>query len=385
MDRWNRENKNRSMAGRKTRMPKTKLTTKAFGIEPGRMPYQLRQARYYDLGVDCAAWASDHFARSGRSLDLLDIGPYDGVTRMYTEVHPGGEHVRYHGVDLFPKGEQFVYKHESWTFHRLNLEQGLPGLETDRYDVVVCEQVLEHLRKPEVVLADAGYGTDTQFRTSLTALELPYVLGIMSTVTVWKPGQQPPAAPRGKGRGRPPKLLRRGPNHAPRAVKDLARSLPVTAWQTVSWRPGVKKRLRSRFAAVQVRPDHRDYWRTAPYPEEWLLIEWPRSEPEPTKYWLSTLPADIALRELVRLAKHRWIIERDYEELKQELGLSHFEGRGWRGFHHHAILCLAAYGFLVAERNRFSPSARAGQLDLSASPLPPAFQPRGRPARLRTA
>ncbi len=140
----------------------------------------------------------------------------------------------------------------------------------------------------------------------------------------------------------------------------------------------MKKRLRSRFAAARVRPAHRDYRRTEPYPEEWLLMEWPAQEPEPIQYWLSTLPATTPLRELVRLAKHRWIIERDYEELKQELGLSHFEGRGWRGFHHYATLCLAAYGFLVAERNRFSPAARAGQLDLSAPLIPPAFQPPGR-------
>jgi len=86
-----------------------------------------------------------------------------------------------------------------------------------------------------------------------------------------------------------------------------------------------------------------------------LLIEWPTEESEPTKYWLATLPADSKLAALVKLAKHRWIIERDYEELKQELGLGHYEGRGWRGFHHHATLCIAAYGFLVAERSRFSP------------------------------
>ena len=114
-----------------------------------------------------------------------------------------------------------------------------------------------------------------------------------------------------------------------------------------------------------------------PYPVEWLLIEWPKGEAEPTKYWLSTLPEDISLKELVRIAKHRWIIERDYQELKQELGLGHYEGRGWRGFHHHATLCIAAYGFLVAERNRFSPSARAGALGLSAPELPPDVRPRG--------
>jgi len=120
--------------------------------------------------------------------------------------------------------------------------------------------------------------------------------------------------------------------------------LPATTWGKGYWREGVKKKLRSRFAAVRVRSAHRDYWRREPHPEEWLLIEWPAQEKEPTKCWLSTLPAETKLKALVRLAKHRWIMERDYEELKQELGLGHYEGRGWRGFHHHATLCIAAYG-----------------------------------------
>ena len=113
--------------------------------------------------------------------------------------------------------------------------------------------------------------------------------------------------------------------------------------------------MRSRFAAVRVRVAHRDYWRNEPHPEQWLLIEWPATEKEPTKYWLSNLPASIGLRKLVAIAKLRWRIERDYEELKQELGLGHFEGRNWRGFHHHATLSIAAYGFLVLERMPFSP------------------------------
>jgi SRSO17 transposase len=143
--------------------------------------------------------------------------------------------------------------------------------------------------------------------------------------------------------------------------------------------------LRSRFAAVRVRPAHRDYERAEPYAEEWLLIEWPRSEPEPTKYWLATLAPATQMKALVKMAKHRWIIERDYQELKQELGLGHFEGRNWRGFHHHATLCIAAYGFLVAERNRFSPSARAGHLRFAAPGLPPEFRPRGAPRSSRAA
>jgi len=228
-----------------------------------------------------------------------------------------------------------------------------------------------------VVLADAGYGTDTGFRTELTKLELRYVVGIQSTTTVWKPGQGPKPAPVYRGTGRPPRLLQRDDTHRPISAKELAMSLPTAAWKKVTWRQGVKRKLRSRFAAVRVRPAHRDYWQAQPHPEEWLLIEWPRDAAEPIKYWLSTLSAEISLPELVRTAKHRWIIERDYEELKQELGLGHFEGRGWRGFHHHATLCLAAYGFLVAERNRFSPSARAGHLGLSAPETPPDYRPRG--------
>lgn len=108
-----------------------------------------------------------------------------------------------------------------------------------------------------------------------------------------------------------------------------------------------------------------------------MLIEWPKQEAGPTRYWFSTLPASTNLSDLVRLAKQRWIIERDYQGLKQELGLGHYEGRGWRGFHHLATFCIAAYGFLVAERSRFSPSARAGQVDLPVPDMPLKFRPRG--------
>ena len=236
-----------------------------------------------------------------------------------------------------------------------------------------------------VVLADAGYGNDSQFRAQLTEWEMPYVAGLMSTVKVWKPGEQPSPAPAWKGMGRPTRLLQRDPKHQPVTVKDLALSLPPDTFKTVRWRAGVKDDFESRFAAVRVRPAHRDYWRAEPHAEEWLLIEWPKEESEPTKYWFSTLTPDLPLTDLVHLAKHRWIIERDYEELKQELGLGHFEGRGWRGFHHHATLCIVSYGFLVAERSHFSPSARAGHLRLRAAKPPQSFRPRGSPRSTRAA
>jgi SRSO17 transposase len=230
-----------------------------------------------------------------------------------------------------------------------------------------------------VILADAAYGINTDFRDGLTELGLHYVMGVQSSMTVWEPGKQPlPARPRGK-MGRPPRLLQRTPDHQPVSVKQLAMRLPSTAFREIIWRQGTDRKLQSRFAAVRVRAAHRDYWKAEPHAEEWLLIEWPRGDAEPAKYWISTLPLNTSLKALVKMAKHRWIIERDYEELKQELGLGHFEGRNWRGFHHHATLCIAAYGFLVAERNRFSPSARAGHLGFITPKPAKDFRPRGTP------
>jgi SRSO17 transposase len=230
-----------------------------------------------------------------------------------------------------------------------------------------------------VVLADAAYGINTEFRDGLTELDLQYLVGVQSSMTVWEPGKQPlPAKSRGS-MGRPPRLLQRSTDHQPVSVKQLAMNLPTTAFREITWREGTDRKLQSRFAAVRIRAAHRDYEKAEPHPEEWLLIEWPREEKEPTKYWVSTLAPTTKLKALIKMAKHRWIIERDYEELKQELGLGHFEGRNWRGFHHHATLCIAAYGFLIAERNRFSPSARAGHLGFAAPRPAPGFHPRGSP------
>ncbi|HEX6013898.1 MAG TPA: IS701 family transposase [Geminicoccaceae bacterium] len=228
-----------------------------------------------------------------------------------------------------------------------------------------------------IVLGDAGYGDETDFRAGVSELDLRYVLGIRPGTSVWPPGQAPlPPAP-WSGRGRPPTRLRRSPEHQPVSVKDLALSLPRRAWRRVSWREGSQAELTSRFAAVRVRPAHRDTLRSEPWPEEWLLVEWPKGAEEPSKYWLSTLPPRIALKDLVHTAKARWLIERDYQELKQEIGLGHYEGRGWRGFHHHASLCIAAYGFLVAERCLFPPQARFTRRRLWAPALPKGFRPRG--------
>jgi len=206
-----------------------------------------------------------------------------------------------------------------------------------------------------VVLADAAYGNDQGFREELEKLEMTYAVGIQSSSTVWPPGTAPLPPKARKTAGRPAQLLRRDQHHQPLSVKDLALCLSPGDLRRISWREGTRGTMHSRFACLRVRVAHRDIWRKEPHPQQWLLIEWPREEKEPTKYWLSNLPASIPLRRLVLLAKQRWIIERDYQELKQELGLGHFEGRGWRGFHHHASMCIAAYGFLVQERCLFPP------------------------------
>ncbi len=233
-----------------------------------------------------------------------------------------------------------------------------------------------------VVVTDAGYGNDTSFRDGVTALDLPYVAGIQGSTTLWAPGSGPLPAKPWSGRGRPPKRLRRDEAHQPVSAKSLAMALPVRAWQTVIWREGTAGALASRFAVLRVRPAHGDTSRTESHAEEWFLIEWPEGETEPTQYWFSTLPTTTGIEEMVATAKIRWRIEHDFKELKQELGLGHFEGRGWRGFHHHASLCIAAYGFLMAERCRFSPG---WQLRLKVPEPPEDYRPRGSPRPARAA
>jgi SRSO17 transposase len=234
----------------------------------------------------------------------------------------------------------------------------------------LLKQALADNVPPGFVLTDGGYGVDTAFREAVTALGLLYAMGVAPTTSVWAPGVRPlrQAKPwRGKG-PRPLPRLRRDGEHKPVSVRELALNLPEDAWRTITWREGTNASLKGRFARVRVHAAHRDNLRSELRPEEWLVIEWPESEEEPTKYWLSTLPPDIAFDQLVDAIKLRWRIERDYQELKQEVGLGHYEGRGWRGFHHHATLCIAAYGFLIAERQTIPPSGHphAGRFQTSA-------------------
>ncbi len=232
-----------------------------------------------------------------------------------------------------------------------------------------------------VVLMDAGYGCNTQLRAGVSALALTYVAGILPNTAVWTSDTEPLPPKKWSGRGRRAKRLRRDDGHKPISVEELALGLPRRAWRKITWREGSCERLSSRFARVRVRAAHRDYTLTEPRPEEWLLVEWPEGEEKPTKYWFSTLPKTIAFRKMVDIAKLRWRIERDYQELKQEVGLGHFEGRGWRGFHHHATLCIAAYGFLVSERETIPPQDLVPLRGAKNLPFPMVTDPDAPPLR----
>jgi SRSO17 transposase len=221
-----------------------------------------------------------------------------------------------------------------------------------------------------VALMDGAYGCDARLRTGMVELGLSYVVGIPSSCLVWPPGTAP------RRQGRPINNTGRRDEPDLITVKTLALGLPEPAWQTVRWREGTADWLSSRFARVRVRAAHQYLLPERLY-EETLLIEWPEGEAEPTRYWLSTLPADTGLGELVDCAKLRWRIERDYQELKQEVGLGHFEGRGWRGFHHHATMCIAAYGFLISERETIPPSELHSAALIKAPGLPAGYRPRG--------
>jgi SRSO17 transposase len=208
------------------------------------------------------------------------------------------------------------------------------------------------------LLADAGYGEITEFREALAERGYSYVVGVPGTIVVWPPGAGPipPEKLPKSARGRPRTRHLTG-DQKPVTVLDLALSLGRKGCRTVAWRDGSRGRQRSSFGAVRVRTAHRHVHGDPPGTEQWLFYEWPKGEEAPTKLFLSNLDAGVSLKRLVALAKLRWRIERDYQELKQEIGLDHFEGRTWKGFHHHAALCAVAHGFLALRRALFPPKA----------------------------
>jgi len=268
-----------------------------------------------------------------------------------------------------------LYLPQDWTKDRARRKKA--GVPKDIKFKTKPEIALEQIRwaceaslPRGVALMDAAYGRDSRLRAGMTELKVPYVVGIMSDTLMWRPGTSPRRMDKplnNTGRRDEPELV---------SAKKVALGLPKQAWRTVTWREGSADQLTSRFARVRVRVGYNKLIPEKLSPE-WLLIEWPEDEAEPTKYWLATLPESISFERLVDLAKMRWRIERDYQELKQEVGLGHYEGRGWRGFHHHATLCIAAYGFLVAEQATIPPSGPRSAPPVQIPHLPDDYRPRG--------
>jgi SRSO17 transposase len=240
-----------------------------------------------------------------------------------------------------------------------------PALAMDQIEAALAGGI-----PPGTVLADAAYGDDTAWRERLAGHGLTYAVGVRSGTTVWWGPHQPLPDGEPKKTGRPRRRLQRDAEHQPISVAQLAQALPADHWHTIHWRDGVAQPLQSRFARVRIRPAHHDQ----PRAEEWLLIEWPEGADEPAHYWFSNLAEDTNWQVMVETVMSRWRIERDYQELKQELGLGHYEGRNWRGFHHHASLCIAAYGFLVLEHLTAHKKNAAG---FQTPALPEGFVPRG--------
>jgi SRSO17 transposase len=231
----------------------------------------------------------------------------------------------------------------------------------------LLDQLLEWGLRRQPVLADAGYGNSTEFRQGLASRGLQYMVGVESTTTVWVQPTSPvgPRRPTARGRSQRP-----GSRTRPLALRELAAELPPQAWRTITWREGTQGPQRSRFSACRVQPAHGQAHHQPELASVWVLIEWPPDTATPTKYWFSNLPKGSSLRRLVRLAKLRWRVEQNYQQLKEELGLDHYEGRGWQGWHHHVTLVCLAYAFLLLERRRLKKNADAdfaGDPPLSAT------------------
>jgi SRSO17 transposase len=199
------------------------------------------------------------------------------------------------------------------------------------------------------ILADCVYGDDTAFRTRLHALEREYVLSVSAQLSVYGP-ETTFAVPERKGpTGRPRSVAR--PDRRPESVRALAERLPTRAWRTIPCRTTpAGEDVSSRFAFVRVVATHPVRTDCLPPRREWLIVEWPAGAEAPTDYWLSNLDEEQSQERLARLARLRWTIELDYRQLKGELGLDHYEGRSYLGFHHHCALVTCAHAFLTLER-----------------------------------
>lgn len=263
---------------------------------------------------------------------------------------------------------------ESWTADPVRrAEVGIPPTVTYQPKTDLALACLARVRawglQPRPVLADSEFGNSWDFRDALHTHTYPYCVQVEPTTVAWPSQPVSPHPLASTGRGRPRTRPRRAELPAPDALRTLAQALPAPAWRTVTWRAGSKGPMTSRFARFPVWCAHA-WQRGGPFAprEEPCVVEWPVAEPAPTTYWLADLRGEpLGLRRLVRLAKGRWRIEQDYRELKDELGLDHFEGRSYAGWYHHVTLVSMAYAFLVLERARVKKNLAA---DVAPDPAP---------------
>jgi SRSO17 transposase len=210
----------------------------------------------------------------------------------------------------------------------------------------MIDQAIEWNIPAGIVDADAGYGNNSGFRKGLAARKLTYFVGVDSATCAWTEAVDlsPPAH---SGKGRPRRIREDTPKS--QTLLEIALSVPDSSWHNIGWREGTKGTLKSRFTSLKIQPSHG--YRTGEKPEGmlWMLVEWPADEKQPTKFWLSNLADETSLIEQVRIAKSRWWIEQNYQQLKDELGLDNYEGRYWLGWNHHVTLCMIAFGFLTLE------------------------------------
>lgn len=265
-----------------------------------------------------------------------------------------------------------LYLPEEWVNDRRRCRKaGIPAdvrfqtkweIAIDLLDDAIAAGVRSH-----IALADSGYGDSRDFRNALRERGLEYAVGVHHPTVVWPPNTKFEMPTQTGRKGHPFQNLRAVAGK-PIAIGELAKEL---SYRSVSWREGTRGPQKSRFAAARVRTTPKGHTQNgAPGPEEWLLSEWPVGEAGPTKHYLISLPASTPIRELVRIAKLRWRVERDYQDLKNEVGLDHFEGRSWSGFHHHAALCAAAHTFL-ALRRALSPPEHDSLDAADGAPAPP--------------
>ncbi len=236
---------------------------------------------------------------------------------------------------------------------KAGLPEDLHHVEKWRLALEMIDELIGWGIDPPVVLGDGAYGDNTQFRQGLDDRGISWVLDVKHTTSAY-PEHVKPEKPEYQGRGQPPKSRYR---EDPSSLLDLALAAGADQAEQVTWREGTRGQMTSRFLTLRIRPANIELRRAANKQDReldasWLICEWPAHKDSPVKYWLSNLPADTTIQDLIRLGKLRWRIEHDYRELKDALGLDHFEGRGYRGFHHHVSLVSVAHAFLTLERRR---------------------------------